>query len=125
MATPTVIKAIKSLCTGLKAPSSDVSELTGWNHRVILTEQANGSRLLAIYEVHYDGDGRPLDFGAEPVIIDGETSTELAHMLASMKRALVLPVLKFSDFPAAEPIAIEGRDDVIQLAQDFVSARIQ
>ena len=73
-----------------------------WNHRVIESQQ-DGQTVLAIHEVHYDPDGRPMECTA-PTIVDGTSQQELREMLASMSEALNLPVLSAAifDHPAVQ-----------------------
>jgi hypothetical protein len=74
--------------------------LSHWNHRII-EQNEDGKIIKAIYEVHYNDDGRPVD-SVGPVIVDGESRDELAAMLASMHAALSLPTLRECDFMRSE-----------------------
>jgi YD repeat-containing protein len=80
--------------------------MSHWNHRIIEAVE-DGSRILAIHEVHYDDAGRPISH-TDPVIVDGESEDELREMLHSMYMATTLPVLLASDFVSDVEMDVMG-----------------
>lgn len=76
-----------------------------WNHRIIRTTE-EGAASLAIHEVHYEA-GTPVEH-TEAVIVDGDSIQELRDQLASMGRALDLPVLTEADFGRVRPLVVHS-----------------
>ena len=72
--------------------------MSHWNHRVIEFTQADGSKWLAIHEVHYDDDGLPFAYAESPADVSGESAEELSQTLEWMRAAIGLPHLAESDF---------------------------
>lgn len=87
------------------------------NHRVIASTEANGDPLLSICEVYYDEAGRPVGHN-DPLPADATSLVELQAHLASMQRALSLPVLHERDFEndRVAAIVIGRAGDVVLLA---------
>jgi hypothetical protein len=63
-----------------------------WNYRVVRTTDGE-AETFAIYEVYYDGDGRPEARTEEPASPAGETLKELAEDLTCYQAALSQPIL--------------------------------
>jgi len=74
-----------------------------WNYRVIeFTDPAHGP-WRAIHEVYYDALGAPSSYARNPAVITWEPDQDSdapARVLERMRRALEMPVLAESDFPA-------------------------
>jgi len=69
-----------------------------WNYRVMAFERLGEETWLAVHEVHYDPQGRPLGYSAEPARVAGETAHQLVLVLDRMHRAMGEPVLRDTDF---------------------------
>jgi hypothetical protein len=63
-----------------------------WNYRVVRTTDGE-EESFAIYEVYYDGDGRPGARTEDPAHSSGETLEELQEDLQAYLRALSEPVV--------------------------------
>ena len=72
--------------------------MSHWNHRVIESKDHDGERWLAIHEVHYEEDGTPRAYTANPVDVSGSTPEELLKTLEWMRRAVEEPYLTEADF---------------------------
>jgi hypothetical protein len=92
----------------------------GWNHRVVYHKAGfveNNPALtwveyLAIHEVHYDEDDKPMMMTEQPVNIlssgGNEPLVEIKWMLQEMLKATEKPIL---DFDNLEEIEREKQDD--------------
>lgn len=60
-----------------------------WNHRVLRHEDGT----LAVYEVYYDDDGRPVSRTETPVAADGDDLAELLETIDQIRAACDLPIL--------------------------------
>ena len=69
-----------------------------WNYRVMRHE----GDWLAVHEVHYDDEGRPWAYTAQPTtfgVPDGDDLTGLVrNLLRAARNARTLPVLEPKDF---------------------------
>jgi hypothetical protein len=63
-----------------------------WNYRVV----RNGHG-LRIFDVYYDGAGRPISTHSVPTYVAGESVDDLADQLALMRDALAKPILDESE----------------------------
>lgn len=66
-----------------------------WNYRLLEAEDGT----LAIHEVYYDEEGKPMSCTANPIDISGWNNIqEIADTLEMMKKALRYPILREEDF---------------------------
>lgn len=72
-----------------------------WNHRVIRRTFTHADEsyedTYAIYEVHYDKNGKVEGYTSEPVSPQGETIEELEEELKLFQAALTKPVLEYEE----------------------------
>lgn len=72
--------------------------MSHWNHRVIRHKGVDGSEYLAVHEVHYNKQGKPVAYAEGPAAPLSETKAGLRWSLDSMARALRRPILNAADF---------------------------
>jgi hypothetical protein len=70
-----------------------------WNYRVVRNKVPHGDSSLGIYEVYYNGEGKPYSYTQHAVTIDEwATVEEIRWTLARMLEATDKPVLSDEDF---------------------------
>jgi hypothetical protein len=74
-----------------------------WNHRVIRSVEPDGTEFFGVHEVHYDDDGKPSLYSADPVAVCGGALDEIRWTLDRMREAVDKPILSKSDFVGASP----------------------
>lgn len=69
-----------------------------WNYRLVKTIDAEGE-FLAMHEVHYNADGKPIACTQNPCAIDfAKTPEDIKWTLKMMMKATEKPVLNMEDF---------------------------
>jgi hypothetical protein len=72
-------------------------DMSIWNHRLVdMSADNGGDPMLALREVFYDDDGKPMGH-TEPFMC-GETMTEMLELLERLHVAMNHPILKPEDF---------------------------
>lgn len=74
--------------------------MKSWNYRVIEFVEANDNPFRQIHEVHYNEDGKPVNYSEDPAVVmwdvaDKDTGYDILQMMA---KALNKPVLVEADF---------------------------
>jgi hypothetical protein len=72
---------------------SEYNEFDHWNYRVCY-EMVDGESWLAIYEVHYDSDGKIVAHSKEPMTIIANDMRQFNEMLNNMLSQPVLDLVE-------------------------------
>ena len=72
-----------------------------WNYRVVEFESAEGEKYFEVKEVFYNRDGKPV--GYSDAVVSGESYSELMQIINMIKRDVLRPVIKESEFFSNEP----------------------
>lgn len=69
-----------------------------WNYRIIQFMHED-EPYLRIHEVYYDEEGKPRAYAQGAASVGSESISGMGLVIAQMKRALEMPILKATDFP--------------------------